>query len=170
MTRQGELPAEHSSRDELFRRKDRVRQGGDVNLYPSADKLARIEEGYRKKYGEEVSRGDANFFNTDDIRFGSFNRRLENAIYGVWRYPEEAVRMGIEGVTLMKITFNRKGEIIGKELLQSSGSRILDDEVLRTLSLVGAVGPFPRGYDKETFTLIGFFHYGITGGMQRSLH
>lgn len=132
--------------------------------------MARIEEGYRKKYDEEVARGTTSFLNTDDILFGSFLRRFENAVYGVWRYPPEASKMGIEGVTPVRITFNRRGEIVGRELLQSSGSKILDDEVLRTLSQIGVVGSFPRGYDKETFNLIAFFHYGITGGVQRSLH
>ena len=171
-SRQGQAtqPAERSSRDELFRRKERVSPGENVNLYPSAAKLARIEEGYRKKYSQEVAQGEARFLNTDDILFGSFLRRFENAVYGVWRYPPDAAKLGIEGVTPVRITFNRRGEIVGRELLQSSGSKILDDEVLRTLSLVSAVGSFPRGYDKETFSLIAFFHYGITGGAQRSLH
>ncbi len=159
-----------SSRDELFRRKE---QGGGkepLNLFPSAARLAAIEESYRRKYGREVTRGEASFLNTDDIMFGSFLRRFENAVYGVWRYPQEAVRLGIEGVTPVRITFNRRGEVVAKELLQSSGSKILDDEVLRTLSVVGGVGSFPKGYDRESFTLIAFFHYGIVGGVQRSLH
>jgi protein TonB len=160
---------ERSPREELFRAKERGRGSESVNLYPSAARMARIEESYRKKYGPEVAEGTASFLNTDDILFGSFLRRFENAVYGVWRYPAEAAKLGIEGVTPVKITFNRRGEVVGRELLQSSGSRILDDEVLRTLSVIGAVGSFPRGYDKETFSLIAFFHYGITGGAQRSL-
>ncbi|HZV81278.1 MAG TPA: TonB family protein [Geobacteraceae bacterium] len=164
-----DLPTERSSREELFRSKERGKPADAVNLYPSAAKLAGIEERYRKKYGPEVAHGEASFLNTDDILFGSFLRRFENAVYGVWRYPADAARLGIEGVTPVKITFNRKGEVIGKELLQSSGSKILDDEVMRTLSQVGPVGSFPRGYDKETFNLIAFFHYGIIGGVQRSL-
>lgn len=169
-TSQGEPSTDRSPRDELFRRKSDERPAESVNLYPSAAKMARLEESYRKKYGPEVAEGQASFLNTDDILFGSFLRRFENAVYGVWRYPAEAARMGIEGVTPVRITFNRKGEIVGKELLQSSGSKILDDEVLRTLSQVGAIGSLPRGYDKETFNLIAFFHYGIVGGVRRSLH
>jgi len=164
-----DYPAERSPRDELFRAKKGERPAESVNLYPSAEKMARLEESYRKKYGPEVAEGQASFLNTDDILFGSFLRRFENAVYGVWRYPAEAAKMGIEGVTPVRITFNRRGEIVGKELLQSSGSKILDDEVMRTLSQVGAIGSLPRGYDKETFNLIAFFHYGIVGGVRRSL-
>jgi len=137
-------------------------------LYPSADKLAKLEEGYRKKYEPEVEEGEARFLNTDDIQFGSFLRRFESAVYGVWRYPAEAVRLGIEGVVPARITFNRKGEIEKIEILEGgSGSKVLDDEVRRAMKLIGPVGGFPKGYNKETFSLIAFFQYGIIRGMSR---
>lgn len=160
---------DRTPRDELFRKKGQPRAPETANLYPGASRMAKIEESYRKKYGPEVAEGETRFLNTDDIQFGSFLRRFENSIYGVWRYPAEAAKMGIEGITPVKITFNRRGEIVGRELLQSSGSRILDAEVLRTLDQVGPIGGFPRGYEKETFNLIAFFHYGITQGASRSL-
>ncbi len=131
--------------------------------------MAQMEETYRQKYRDEVAEGDAHFLNTNDLQFGSFLRRFESAVYGVWRYPTEAARLGIEGVTPVRITFNRQGEVEKIELLESSGSRILDEEVVRTLKKVGQIGGFPKGYDKENFTLIAFFHYGITRGEGRSL-
>lgn len=160
---------ESSPAGELFKKRRDAAPEKAPMLYPSAERLARIEEGYRRKYAPEVAEGDASFLNTDDILFGSFLRRFETAVYGVWRYPQEAVRMGIEGVTPVRIVFNRKGEVVSRELLQSSGSRILDNEVLRTLDMVGPVGTFPKGYAKETFTLIAFFHYGISQGASRSI-
>jgi periplasmic protein TonB len=139
--------------------------GGDrTRLFPSAGKMARLEESYRKKYGPEVEDGETKFLNTDDIQFGSFLRRFETAVYGVWHYPQAALLRGIEGVTPVKITFNRGGEIVHVELLESSGSKILDDEVIRTLKQIGPVGSFPKGYTGQAFNLIAFFQYGITGG------
>jgi protein TonB len=139
-------------------------QPGLAQLFPSAGKMARLEESYRKKYGPEVAEGETKFLNTDDILFGSFLRRFETAVYGVWRYPQEAARQGIEGVTPVKITFNKKGEIAHIELLESSGSKILDNEVLRALRQLGPIGSFPKQYPKETFNLIAFFHYAISQG------
>jgi protein TonB len=136
-------------------------------LFPSAGRMARLEESYRKKYDTEVEDGDTKFLNTDDIQFGSFLRRFETAVYGVWRYPDAAARAGIQGVTPVKITFNRKGEIENIQLLQSSGSRILDSEVLRTLHAIGPLGGFPKAYPKEQFNLIAFFQYGIIQGAIR---
>ncbi len=137
-----------------------------AKLFPSAGTMAHLEESYRKRFEADVAEGDTNFLNTDDIRFGSFLRRFESAIYGVWRYPTEAARLGVEGVVPVRITFNRKGGVTKVELLESSHSRILDDEVIRTLHALGPIGGFPRNYDKEEFHLIAFFQYTIgRGGM-----
>ena len=152
--------------ENFFRRKEQ-KVPDLARLFPSAEKLAKLEEGYRRKYSQEVAEGETKFLNTDDLLFGSFLHRFESAIYGVWRYPADAARLGIEGVTPVRITFNRQGEIEQVEILQSSGSRILDDEVRRTLKMIGPVGGFPKGYDKETFNIIAFFHYSIVKGMFR---
>ena len=137
-----------------------------AQLYPGASRMAKLEEGYRRKFENDIADGDTRFLNSDDILFGSFLRRFENSVYGVWRYPQEAAMKGIEGITPVRITFNRRGEIIGTQLLESSGAKVLDDEVFRTLKLIGPVGGFPKGYDKEEFHLIAFFQYG---GARRSL-
>jgi len=143
-----------------------AQQPSQAQLFPGADRLAKLEESYRRKFESDVAEGDTRFLNSDDILFGSFLRRFESAVYGVWRYPTEAANRGIEGVTPVRITFNRRGEIAHVQQLESSGSRILDEEVLRTLKAIGPVGGFPRGYDKDEFHLIAFFQYG---GARRAL-
>lgn len=136
------------------------------HLFPGANRLAKLEESYRSKFENDIAEGDTRFLNSDDIVFGSFLRRFEGAVYGVWRYPQEAALKGIEGITPVRVTFNRRGEITNIQQLESSGARILDEEVLRTLRAIGPVGGFPKGYDKEEFHLIAFFQYG---GARRSL-
>lgn len=172
--RQPAAPSRESAGEGARRPFQEARPKGDAlpelaKLYPSADRLARLEESYRKKYDNEVDEGETKFLNSDDIRFGSFLRRFETAVYGVWRYPAEAARAGIQGVTPVRITFNKKGEIESIQLLQSSGSRILDEEVFRTLHALGPLGGLPKGYDKDHFNLIAFFEYGIINGLSRGL-
>lgn len=137
-----------------------------AQFFPGAGRLAKLEESYRRKFESDIAEGDTRFLNSDDIVFGSFLRRFEGAVYGVWRYPQEAAAKGIEGITPVRITFNRRGEITNIKQLESSGARILDEEVLRTLRAIGPVGGFPKGYDKDEFHLIAFFQYG---GSRRSL-
>lgn len=165
--RSGEQVTPGSSAGELLRRKPSTQQatGGAAGparpqLMPSASRMARLEETYRRRFADDVADGDTRFLNTDDIQFGSFLRRFETAVYGVWRYPQEAALKGVEGVTPVKITFNRNGEIVNIKLLESSGSKILDDEVFRTLRLLGPMGNLPKNYLKDEFHLIAFFQYG----------
>lgn len=157
-----------SSAASLLKPKEQIarQQMTTANLFPGASRLAKLEESYRRKFENDIAEGDTRFLNSDDIAFGSFLRRFEGAVYGVWRYPQEAALRGIEGITPVRITFNRRGEITNIQQLESSGSRILDEEVLRTLRAIGPVGGFPKGYDKEEFHLIAFFQYG---GSRRSL-
>ncbi len=131
-----------------------------TKLLPNASRMAQLEDSYRRKFADDVADGDTRFLNSNDVMFGSFLRRFETAVYGVWRYPQEAQLKGIEGVTPVKITFNKNGEVVNIKLLESSGSRLLDDEVFRTLRLVGPMGSLPKGYPKEEFHLIAFFQYG----------
>lgn len=162
---------------EVDRKKNQVEPGASVagllkpkaqiqqpqpQLFPGAGKMSRLEESYRRKFENDIAEGDTRFLNSDDVLFGSFLRRFEGAVYGVWRYPHEAAMKGIEGITPVKITFNRSGEITKILQLESSGTRILDEEVMRALRAIGPVGGFPRGYDKEEFHLIAFFQYGGT--------
>lgn len=154
-------------RDLLAERKNNLPEL--ARLYPNAGRLSNLEENYRKKYESDVKEGDTKFLNTDDIQFGSFLRRFEDAVYGVWRYPADAARLGIEGVTPVKITFNKRGEVENVQLLESSGSKILDSEVFRTLRLIGPVGGFPKGYEKDKFYLVAFFQYGIIRGSSRGV-
>ena len=138
-----------------------------AQLFPGASGMAKLEESYRRKFEKDVAEGDTRFLNSEDILFGSFLRRFEGAVYGVWRYPHEAALRGIEGITPVRITFNRRGEITNVKQLESSGARILDEEVLRTLRAIGPVGGFPKGYEKEEFHLIAFFQYGGSRGRLR---
>lgn len=164
--RAAQVPAGSSVASLLKPRQQAGQRPPREGLFPGASKMAKLEDSYRRKFESDIAEGDTAFLNTEDIQFGSFLRRFENSVYGVWRYPDEAARRGIEGITPVKITFNRKGEIVHVQLLESSGARILDDEVLRTLKMIGPVGGFPKGYDKDEFHLIAFFQYG---GARRSL-
>jgi len=163
------LPREAPYGENLLKPREE-RASNLARLFPSPGNMARLEESYRKKYSQEVEEGEVKSLNTDDIRFGSFLRRFETAVYGVWNYPREAAKHGIEGMTPVRITFNRKGNIEQVELLKSSGSDILDNEVLRALHQIGPIGSLPKGYTKDKFYLVASFHYGISNGLSRTLN
>jgi periplasmic protein TonB len=49
------------------------------------------------------------------------------------------------------------------ELLKTSGSSILDNEVMRSLKQLGPVGSLLQSYTGQAFNLIAFFEYGLNG-------
>ncbi|NVN99932.1 MAG: TonB family protein [Geobacteraceae bacterium] len=158
---------ERSPADALFRKRGEAKAPDTSALYPGADKMARLEESYRKKYGDSIAAGETSFFDKNDMLFGSFMSRFGKALDAVWKYPESAGKLGIEGITVVMITFNRRGVIVKRELLEGSGSKILDDEVLRAIDELGPVGSLPKGYDKDIFNLLLRCHYIISQGGMR---
>lgn len=145
-----------------FTRANELKQVHTENNSGNAQRVPQhLEEKYRLKFKNDVANGDTIFFNSDNkqLQFGAFLRRFENALYGVWSYPDEAALKGIGGIVPVRITFNRNGEIVNAELLESSGAQILDNEILRMLHAIGQIGAFPKGYDKEQLHLIVFFQY-----------
>lgn len=114
---------------------------------------------YREVYSKEIEEGNTCVEQCSEERKNPFEIRLEKAINGVWRYPKEAAEKRLGGIVTMRIGFNRRGEITNLQQLESSGSKILDEEVLRTLRTIKPV-KLPTWYDKEEFYLIKFFQYG----------
>lgn len=63
--------------------------------------------------------------------------RLEQAK----RYPYQARRMRQEGVSHLRFTMDREGQVLSASIEQSSGHKLLDDEVL---ALIRRVQPLPE--------------------------
>jgi protein TonB len=50
------------------------------------------------------------------------------------RYPERAVRSGLEGVVTLEVTVGAGGDVVKVTVKKSSGSRLLDREAVRTVT------------------------------------
>ena len=99
----------------------------------------------------------------------SFMRRFRNNIYNVWNYPEEARRLNQRGSCLLRITVDRNGDVTDVILMESSGSRVLDDEAIRAVRQGATYGPLPRAYPNEYLHIMALFNYSMSGttGYQR---
>ncbi|MGC9189060.1 MAG: energy transducer TonB, partial [Sulfurihydrogenibium sp.] len=60
-------------------------------------------------------------------------------------YPNEAKRRGEEGTPVVKVTIGEDGKIQDIVLIKSSGSFILDREVINLLKSIGKFPPPPGG-------------------------
>ncbi len=60
-------------------------------------------------------------------------------------YPEEAVRRGLQGETVLLLEVGANGRIEAASVASSSGHPILDEAALRAVRLLGALGPASAG-------------------------
>jgi protein TonB len=120
-----------------------------------------VEE-WRTKLRDQVERGEAVWLDTESDLLVSFFKRFRDGIYLVWNYPRAAAENGVQGTCLLRITLNRAGIVEEVELLESSGSRILDDEAIEAVRKGSRYyGYLPASYPGERLTIFGFFHYQI---------
>ena len=75
------------------------------------------------------------------------------------RYPPRAEKRNIEGLGLLKVTVAREGTVIDWEIVESSGSPILDAEIRRVARQVRKLDPLPSDYPYDTATFIVPFNF-----------
>jgi len=66
---------------------------------------------------------------------------VERIIDANWQYPELAIQYGLQGTVVIEFMILENGRVEDLRLVRSSGSRLLDEEVLRAIQ---ASSPFRR--------------------------
>ena len=124
--------------------------------------MAKLESDWRRKYREGVEKGDTVWLDTEQDLLISFFRRFRTNIYNVWNYPESARLREEEGRCLLRITVSRQGTIDNVELLESSGSYVLDEEAVRAVRKGAPYGPLPAAYPHPQLNIMGYFSYNLS--------
>ena len=76
-----------------------------------------------------------------DLISGSYTQALFSLVRAKQIYPKKALREGIEGKLVVRVTIDKEGEVIDQQIVKRSGSRVLDRGVLKMLR---RMGPFPK--------------------------
>lgn len=124
--------------------------------------MARLESDWRRKYREGVQKGDTVWLDTEQDLLISFFKRFRNNIYNVWNYPERARMREEQGECLLRIVVSRQGRIDDVQLLESSGSRDLDDEAILAVRNGAPYGPLPSVYPHEKLNIMAYFRYNLS--------
>ncbi len=77
------------------------------------------------------------------------------------RYPQAARRNGIEGQALLRLRLAQTGEVVEHSLTKSSGSSLLDDEVLALVQRSAPFPPFPHDLNESAAHLGGTIEFVV---------
>jgi periplasmic protein TonB len=97
--------------------------------------------------------------NTRDPQYITYFGSIKRSIELVWQYPELALRYGLQGRLLMQFAIRNNGELESAVVVQSSGSRVLDDEAMRAVKAAAPFSPIPPWIGKDRVEIVASFEY-----------
>ena len=94
-------------------------------------------------------------YSDDTPAVATWKAALIEKLHSHVAYPEQAKTLGSEGLVLVTFTVDRQGAVHDARVIQSSGSSLLDDNALRTVSEAGPFPPPPSDLigDRFSFTV-----------------
>jgi len=104
--------------------------------------------------------------NAPEVQYISYFASIKRKIELVWQYPYEAAAAGIQGELTIDFVIARSGMVSSIDLVRSSGSKILDDEAIRSLRVASPFDPIPAQYKIPSLKIRGRFIY-VHGGALR---
>lgn len=104
--------------------------------------------------------------NAPEVQYISYFASIKRKIELVWQYPYEAAVAGIGGELILDFVIARSGAVDSIELIRGSGSKILDDEAIRSIRTASPFDPIPADYKIPKLQIRGRFVY-VHGGALR---
>ena len=104
--------------------------------------------------------------NAPEVQYISYFASIKRKIELVWQYPYEAAAAGIQGELTLDFVIARSGKVNSVELVRSSGSKLLDDEAIRSIRVAAPFDPIPAQYKIPSLQIRGRFVY-VHGGALR---
>ena len=104
--------------------------------------------------------------NAPEVQYISYFASIKRKIELVWQYPYEAAVAGIQGELTLDFVIARSGTVDSIQLVRSSGSKILDDEAIRSIRTASPFDPIPAQYKIPSLQIRGRFIY-VHGGALR---
>ena len=105
--------------------------------------------------------------NAPEVQYISYFASIKRKIELVWQYPYEAATAGIQGELTLDFVIARSGKVDSIELIRGSGSKILDDEAIRSIRKAAPFDPIPAQYKIPNLMIRGRFVYTHGGRLIR---
>lgn len=96
---------------------------------------------------------------TKEPQYVTYFTAIKRSIDANWRYPELALRYGLEGILIVEFEILESGELRGLRLIRSSGSALLDDEAMRAIRSAAPFAPIPRWIEQKPLPITARMEY-----------
>jgi periplasmic protein TonB len=116
------------------------------DLLPNSSEIERVvtgQVGPRDFFDQGTPDEPIVDINTRDDKFFSYLLHLKRKIQEVWVYPRVAAQSGVAGQLTLEFLIARDGQLVGVNLLDSSGHSILDESAIAAIRSAAPYHKFP---------------------------
>lgn len=96
---------------------------------------------------------------TKEPQYISYFSSIKRSIDAHWKYPELALRYGLQGNLLVEFEILENGHLEGLRVIRSSGSALLDDEAVRAIRSAAPFAPIPRWIEQKPLPISARMEY-----------
>lgn len=96
---------------------------------------------------------------TKEPQYISYFTSIKRSIDANWKYPELALRYGLQGRLIVEFEILESGALEGPRLVRSSGSALLDEEALRAIRAAAPFAPIPRWIEPKPLQITARMEY-----------
>jgi protein TonB len=125
--------------------------GFDAKKYAAMDTKTPAEE--------DTDDNEPISLDTTEAKYVSYFKRIKYQIQRVWAYPPEAAQQGIDGKLRLRFQISRDGNLMGVQLVDSSGFEILDMAAIKAVKEAAPYYPFPITISKSKLSILATFIY-----------
>ncbi len=98
---------------------------------------------------------------SSDAKYVAYLYKIKRKILQIWEYPVKAYERNEEGVSVVKMSLDARGNVIATNLVTSSGSTLLDDGSLGIVRAAAPFDPLPNNYGLERLHIVASFRYKL---------
>lgn len=92
-------------------------------------------------------------------QYVSYFSSIKRSIDAHWKYPELALRYGLQGRLIVEFEIMENGHLEGLRVIRSSGSALLDDEAVRAIRSAAPFAPIPRWIQQKPLPITARMEY-----------